>query len=78
MSNSLHLEFFYIPINSKSAFLHQEIISEILLKGDKSHYGKFIYKNNVFKENELINDLLFTQALKCHANKDSLHTAGNI
>ena len=32
--------------------MHQEIISEILLKGDKSHYGKFIYKNNAFKENE--------------------------
>ena len=27
-----------------------------MLKGDKSHYGKFIYKNNTFKENELINE----------------------
>ena len=39
-----------------SAFLYQEIISEILLKGDKSHSGKVVYENNAMKENELIDE----------------------
>ena len=39
-----------------SAFLYQEIISEILLKGDKSHSGKVVYENNAMKGNELIDE----------------------
>ena len=39
-----------------SAFLYKEIISEILLKGDKSHSGKVVYESNAMKENELIDE----------------------
>ena len=39
-----------------SAFLYQGIISEFLLKGDKSHSGKVVYENNAMKENELIDE----------------------